>query len=78
MYQTMIREELAKMGRIGTDPRHVEAYMRLEHSTLDGLRSFAGSVRAAVRAMDEEGMSSADLDRLAWSYGIGPRPAVAP
>jgi len=29
-YQQAIREEIARQGHIGIDPRHVEAYMRME------------------------------------------------
>ena len=35
MYQQTIREMAALLGRIGVNPRHVEAWMRVEHSTLD-------------------------------------------
>ena len=36
-YQERIRETLARNGFIGVDPRHIEAYMRVECPTLDGL-----------------------------------------
>lgn len=36
-YKESIRTEIARQGHIGVDPRHVEGYMRLGHSTLDGL-----------------------------------------
>jgi len=70
MYQQMIREELARMGRIGVEPRHVEAWMRSEHSTLDGLgvAGFAQEVRAAVACVDaaESGLS----EQVAQSYAL--------
>lgn len=69
-YQQMIREELALMGRVGTNSKHVEAFMRVEHHTLDGLRSFSDAVKRAVSDMDSEGMDAAMLDRLAASYGL--------
>ncbi|MDP2361965.1 MAG: hypothetical protein Q8O14_14645 [bacterium] len=34
MYQKAIEEELARQGRIGTNPRWVEGWMRLECGTL--------------------------------------------
>ena len=37
MYAQAIREECSRQGYIGMDPRHIEAYMRIEHSTLDNL-----------------------------------------
>lgn len=69
MYRQMIREVLARIGRIGTDPRHVEAYMRLEHPTLDGLsrEAFAREVEAgAVCAMADP----VKAEELAQSYDL--------
>lgn len=38
MYEQMIREAMAGLGRVGAhDPKVIEAWMRVEHSTLDGL-----------------------------------------
>jgi hypothetical protein len=68
-YQQAIREELARMGRIGVAPRHIEAFMRVEHSTLDGITNFAAAVRKAVRDYDAEDGASIG-DRLAKSYGL--------
>lgn len=54
----------------GIDPRHVEAWMRLKFSTLDGLGAadFRQEVREALQVM-----SAADpgqSERLALSYGL--------
>ena len=50
------------------DPRHVEAYMRLEFSTLDGLSSrFAKEARAAAACVREDVDAA---ERLAKSYGL--------
>lgn len=72
MYQTMIREALAAMGRIGAaDPRHVEAWMRLEHGCLDGLGSlarFRSEVRTALACVDAGPL--ADSEDLARSFGL--------
>ena len=39
MYEQMIREAMARLGRIGEqDPAIVEAWMRLEHGTLSHRR----------------------------------------
>ena len=70
MYAQMIREELARIGRVGVDPRHVEAFMRLAWGTLDGFGSLAGfrrAVREALTAMDAEPEIS---EQLARSYGL--------
>ena len=70
MYQQMIRETLARLGRIGTDARHVEGWMRCESGTLDHLggATWNRAVREAVECVDaaEPGVS----DRLAASYGL--------
>ena len=69
-YTQAIREQLARTGHIGTDPRHVEAYMRLEHPTLDGLstRQFADEVRIGVACIQEAGVDTAE--RCAQSFGL--------
>lgn len=65
MYQDRIREICDPY-----DPRHVEAYVRLEHSTLDGLSAeqFADEVRTGITCVDEDGAENAE--RLAQSFGL--------
>lgn len=70
-YQVMIREILASGGQIGRyDPRHVEAWMRSEHGTLDALSRgrFASEVRIAAQCIDEAGVSVSES--LAKSEGL--------
>ena len=70
-YQNQIREEAARSGPVGrTDPRHVEAWMRTEHPTLDGLspRAFATAVSAAIECAIESGPEVSE--ELARSYGL--------
>ncbi|HPD73319.1 MAG TPA: hypothetical protein PLL30_16230 [Candidatus Krumholzibacteria bacterium] len=70
-YQQAIREEMAAMGRIGAaDPRHVEAWMRLEHSTLDGLsRSrFTAEVKTALDCI--AAVPTSESESLAKSFGL--------
>lgn len=52
------------------DARHVEAYMRLEHPTLDDLSrdAFAAEVAIAIRCIDVGGKDTAEC--LAASYGL--------
>ena len=54
----------------GYDPRHVEAYMRVEHPTLDALppSQFRREVRLACMCVDEGGLDMAE--RIAKSYGF--------
>lgn len=59
---------MAREGRIGVDPRHVEAWMRSEHETLDGLGDWKGSVLAAVACVDAAG--PAMNEALAASFAL--------
>lgn len=71
MYQQMIKERLAKMGHIGKyDPRHIEAYMRLEHPTLDGLssRQFDDEIRLSVQCVNIDGTENAE--KCACYFGL--------
>ncbi len=54
----------------GYDPRHVEAYMRVEHPTLDHLdkERFAAEVRVACKCIDQGGLDLAE--QCALSYGL--------
>ena len=56
MYRDLIRETLARQGRIGTDPYWVEAWMRVEHGTLDHLggTDWDDEVRLAVACVDRQ------------------------
>lgn len=70
-YAQLIRESMARIGRIGAaDPRHVEAFMRLEHGTLDGLarHQFDTEVGIAIACIREGGIEGAE--ELAQSYGL--------
>lgn len=69
-YQRVISETLAKSGHIGKyDPRHIEAYMRLEHGTLDALsrRQFDQEVEVCRQCVDAD-INGAES--LALSYGL--------
>ena len=70
MYQRTIRETAARLGRVGVDPRHVEAWMRVEHPTLDGLdrRRFDTEVEIAVACIDHAGAEQSEA--LALSFGL--------
>ena len=71
MYEQLIKETLAKLGLVGRyDARHVEAWMRLEHPTLDHLsrEAFACEVIWAARCIDRDGIAQSEL--LAGSLGL--------
>ncbi len=67
LYQNTIKELLN--GR-AYDPRHIEAFMRLQHDTLDHLsrEQMAAEVNICVACVDEDGKDEAEL--LAQSYGL--------
>jgi hypothetical protein len=69
-YRDSIAQEIARKGHIGIDPRHVEAYMRLEHSTLDGLSAiqFKKEVLIGIDCTIADGIINAE--RLAKSFGL--------
>lgn len=67
-YQEIIRETAAQLGHLGIDPRHVMAWLLLEHGTLDhlGHDDFARGVTTFAAS----GMTPAEADELAQSFGI--------
>jgi len=70
-YTQALREALARAGRIGAaDPRHAEAWMRLEHGTLDALSpdQFQREVEIALACIAAGPL--ADSESLAQSYGL--------
>lgn len=68
-YYDRIAEILEKMGRSDVDPRHVEAGMRLQFSTLDhlSLGQFRSEIRLQVQVVDAD---PALAERLAKSYAL--------
>jgi hypothetical protein len=52
------------------DPRLIEAYMRLEHSTLDGLSPYEFENEARIAALCIEHGGRAQAERLAVSMGL--------
>jgi hypothetical protein len=70
MYQEMIRQETARQGFIGTDPRHIEAFMRVEYGCLDGLSQskFRQEIKTSIACIREGGVIAAES--LAKSFGL--------
>lgn len=67
-YAAVIRRSPAY--RVAYDARHIEAYLRLWHETLDGLEPLAlhAEVAEAIRLIDVVGVS--DAEALAQSFGL--------
>lgn len=70
IYQKFIKETLKEMGCEQYDPRHIEAYIRIEHDTLDGLSSamFRKEIELAIFCINSAGINAAE--RLAQSFGL--------
>lgn len=68
-YQQRIKEILDQNRVVGVDPRHVEAWMRAESGTLDGLslRKFRAEVSVCVDVARQDAATS---EQLAKSYGL--------
>jgi len=69
-YQSTIRTLISDES---VDPRHVEAFMRVEYGTLDGIESFATAVNQAyiytLTAYMTPGAKQ-KIERLAATYGL--------
>ena len=65
----MYRDRIAALAP-AYDPRHIEAYMRVENNTLDWMSAgrFACEVEIARQCVDGGGREMAE--RLAQSYGM--------
>lgn len=63
------RDQIAKLLP-SADPRHLEAWMRSEHGTLDALSEaeFSAAVRRAWACIDQAGAEMSE--QLAKSYGL--------
>lgn len=71
LYQQYIREDMAELGRIGAhEPRVVEAWMRLEHGTLDALSKAAFRREVATAIACADASTPAENQSLATSYGL--------
>jgi hypothetical protein len=70
-YQQKIRESLTRTGHVGAaDPRHVEAWMRLEHGCLDGLSRQQFTEEVAIALQCVAAATTADSEALATSMGL--------
>jgi hypothetical protein len=70
-YQQAIRETMAGLGRVGAaDPRHVEAWIRVEHGVLSGLSKsrFTAEVKTALDCIAAVPIS--ESESLAQSFGL--------
>ncbi len=69
-YQETIREIATRHGYIGIDTRHVEAWMRVKHATLDALscEEFDEEVRIGIHCTRSQTTSLSE--NLARSYGL--------
>ena len=70
MYNRFIAATVAELGYETLDPRHVEAYIRLVHPTLDGLSAtaFRAEVAIACQCVIDDGIDNAES--CARSFGL--------
>lgn len=70
MYQNLIKNILTDLNS-KADPRHVEAWIRIEHPTLDHLtqKDFRKEVPVALECLEANGLDRSE--ELATSMGIG-------
>ena len=69
-YHPLIREASGRRGRPDADPRHVEAWMRLEHPTLDALSPVAFELEVGVALACIDAAGAAESEKLAASLGL--------
>jgi hypothetical protein len=69
-YFERIKGYLSLLNREQVDPRHVEAYMRLEHPTLDGLSAlaFKKEVKVSIQCIDAS--TPEGNEAAAQSFGL--------
>lgn len=70
-YQEQIRDELTRKGYVGMyDPRHIEAFMRLQYSTLDHLSKqiFNKEIELCRQCVNIGGSDNAEF--CAQSFGL--------
>ena len=71
-YQELIQTILNEIGggEFTIDPRHIEGFMRLQHSTLDGLSitQFKNEVLLCVDCV--KAVSLVESEQLALSYNL--------
>lgn len=69
-YQKTIANILEMQGRKDIDPRHIEAYMRLQYSTLDHLSysDFFKECKICTECIDYDGKEN--TEKLAKSYAL--------
>ncbi|MFG0251397.1 MAG: hypothetical protein ACF8NJ_00825 [Phycisphaerales bacterium JB038] len=66
MYQSKIKSLIGD----ACDPRHVEAHMRAENGTLDGLSPTTFMIEAHKAAWEALAQRGSFNERLAQSYGL--------
>ena len=68
-YAVAINPCLKKFGREDIDPRHIEAYMRLQYGTLSHLsrETFEGETKLLIEVVD---LDLEGAEETAQSYGL--------
>jgi len=78
-YQQAIREDLASLGLVGRhSPAVIEAWMRLEHGTLDHLSKVNFRREVAIASACADASRAEENRALVASYGLDKEHLVAP
>lgn len=72
-YSTLISKTAARLGHPGADPAHLEAWMRVEHGTLDSLSPAQFEREVGIAIECARAASPVDNQALAGSLGLIPR-----
>jgi len=69
-YHNVIIKQLQKLKRTDIDPRHIEAFMRVQYGSLDALsdRDFFKEAKICIMCVDEVGKKEAE--ETARSFGL--------
>lgn len=69
-YHNVIIKQLEKLGRTDIDPRHIEAFMRVQYRSLDALsdRDFFNEAKICIACVDQVGKEEAE--KTARSEGL--------
>lgn len=77
LIRQFVADHAGKNWRVkaGTDPRHIEAYMRLSHPTLDGLSADEFRYEAEIACICVSVAGPTVAEHLALSTGLEPHPS---
>lgn len=70
LYQKAIQKRIARLGLVGMDTRHVEAWMRSSRPTFDALSPAEFEAEVHMAVLSTLGADAHTNEALAKSYGL--------